>query len=201
MLLLQVLETDAQLLQSRRGCDAVFRGDYARAGEFAKDFGELWAIKLHTSAFDLAGGLANECANENRTVELLGGARLMKRELQVLKRFGADLERKKMASSFGCLQVDGRMLRASLAAAMDGCMEVIRRELHDTARSSCSHCLLEFSSHLKSLQRRPNSLKEFAAFIEAKAHITAAVRNLYQLSTAVDEMCGRAPRSRAAAAA
>ena len=99
MLLLQVLETDAQLLQSRRGCDAVFRGDYARAGEFAKDFGELWAIKLHTSAFDLVRGLESECANENRTVELLQCSRLIKRELQTLKKFGGDLERKKMANS------------------------------------------------------------------------------------------------------
>ena len=95
----QVLETDSQLLASRRACTAVFRADFARGGEFAKDFVELWTIRLHTSAFDLVRGLETECANENRTVELLGSARLIKRELQTLKKFGGDLERKKMANS------------------------------------------------------------------------------------------------------
>ena len=80
-----------------------------------------------------------------------------------------------------------------MAGAIEGCMEVIRRELHETARSSCGHALVEFSAHLKMLQRRPNSLKEFAAFIDAKAAITAQVRSLYQLATAVDEMYAQPP--------
>ena len=188
LVLPQVLESDAPLMSSRRVCDAVFVNNYMRAAEFAKDFAELWVIKLHTVSFDLVRGLRVECAHENRTVELFNGARFVKKEMQTLKKFTADLERKKMASHLGALQVDGRSLRANLSQAINGCMEIVRRELHELARASCSHTLAEFSAHLKALQRRPNSLKEFTAFLEAKAIITADVRNLYQLSSAVDDM-------------
>jgi hypothetical protein len=188
LVLPQVLESDAALLSSRRLCDAVFANNFARGAEFAKDFTELWAIKLHTVNFDLVRGLQLECANENGTVELLNSAKFIKKELQTLRRFLADLERKKMASHLGTLQVDGRTLRANLSASINGCMEVVRRELHETARTSCAHTLAEFSTHLKALQRRPNSLKEFTAFLEVKATITAEVRNLYLLSSAVDDM-------------
>jgi hypothetical protein len=74
-------------------------------------------------------------------------------------------------------------------ASIDACMEAVRRELHEMARASCTHTLAEFSTHLKALQRRPNSLKEFTAFLDVKAVITGAVRNLYLLSAAVDDMC------------
>jgi hypothetical protein len=188
LVLPHVLENDAPLLSSRRGCDAVFVDNFSRAADFAKDFAELWVIKLHTSSFDLVRGLQVECSNDNRTVELLNSAKFIKKELQILKKFTADLDRKKMASHLGALQLDGRALRASLVASINSCLEVLRRELHETARCSCAHVLAEFSAHLKALQRRPNSLKEFAAFLEVKAVITAEVRNLYQLSSAVDEM-------------
>jgi hypothetical protein len=188
LVLPQVFESDAPLLSSCRSCDAVLANNFARGADFAKDFAELWAIKLHTSSFDLARGLREDCANVSRTVELLNCARLMKKELQALKKYTADLDRKKMANHIGTLQVDGRALRANLLEAIGGCMEHIRRELHETARTSCAHALAEFSTHLKALQRRPNSLKEFAVFLDVKSAITADVRNLYQLSSAVDEM-------------
>jgi hypothetical protein len=188
LVLPQVFESDAPLLSSNRSCDAVLTNNFARGADFAKDFAELWVIKLYTSSFDLVRGLQEDCANENRTVELLNSAKFIKRELQMLKKFTADLDRKKMANHIGTLQVDGRTLRANLLASISGCMEIIRHELHETARSSCAHALAEFSAHLKALQRRPNSLKEFAAFLDVKAAITVDVRNLYQLSLAVDEM-------------
>ena len=188
LVLPQVFESDFPMLSCRRSCDAVLANNFARGAEFAKDFAELWAIKLHTSSFDLARGLREDCASDNRTVELLNSAKFIKRELQMLKKFTADLDRKKMSSHVGTLQVEGRILRANLSASISGCMEVIRRELHETARASCAHALAEFTTHLKALQRRPNSLKEFAAFLDVKSEISADVRNLYQLSAAVDEM-------------
>jgi hypothetical protein len=188
LVLPQVLESDASLHASRRVCGAVLANNFMRGADFAKDFAELWAIKLHCVSFDLARGLQAECANDNRTVELCNSAKFIKKEMQTLKRFTADLERKKMASHLGALQVDGRALRASLSASINSCLEVVRLELHELARSSCAHALAEFSTHLKALQRRPNSLKEFTVFLDAKAIIGAEVRNLYLLSAAVDDM-------------
>jgi hypothetical protein len=189
LVLPQVLESDTPLLTSRRAWNTVLSNNFMRGAEFAKDFAELWVIKQHTVDFDLVRALQVECANDNRTLELLNSAKFIKKELQTLKRFMADMERKKMACHVGTLQVDGRALRASLSSSINACMEVVRRELHEMARSSCAHTLAEFSTHLKALQRRPNSLKEFTAFLDVKAVITGAVRNLYLLSSAVDDMC------------
>eukprot|EP00501_MAST-03F_sp_TOSAG23-6_P001833 GSMAST32.ASY1.ANO1.1911.1 assembled CDS len=103
--------------------------------------------------------------------------------LSMVSTWNLELEKMKPQHVCGILYIESRELKKNLAPALEDVMLKLTDVLQEIARDQCSETLKRFSSCVGTLQMEPQTLKDFANYIEkcASSHVEA---NLLMKTTA-----------------
>ena len=88
----------------------------------------------------------------------------------------------------GCLFVDGRPLQLELEPVVTEAWESIKTHVLNMARDKVNATLQEFSQHTKTLEARPDTLEDFAAYVEKTQEVAAREPQLRRQAEAADAM-------------
>jgi len=163
----------------RASIEKVITTDFNKCREYGEIFEDYRPIFLYGESFD-----QDAFANQDH----IANSRVIKKEMTKLRTWGQELDRMKLNAIIGIFHVDSKTLRNSLVTIKDRCLEQMKGVLHDVARLSCLQVLQEFHNHIRNLQRKPTTLKEFAQYVEQKNKIKDDEKNIIAAAGTVDDM-------------
>lgn len=148
--------------------EQVVSNDFDATREYATMFEQYFPIYNYAHEFD-----KEAFANQDH----LANSRNIKKEMLKLRGWSTDLERMKLQQVCGIFGVDSKaQLKTHLIDKQKAVLDDMKLVLHTAARESCNKVHSDFQSRIKQLGKKPNSLKDFANFVEAKNEITEEVK-------------------------
>lgn len=153
------------------------KSDFEAAADYTKVFEHLRPIYEAGKVWDV---------NEYKSRDHTGSS--VRQDLIRVSGWERDVEKMKPQQIVGTLYVESRKLRHSFAPTIEGILHDMKSVLIDLASKSCEHVLDQYKNGVTELSNRPETVTEFAKYIEKNNELDDRSTSMKRQKENVEEM-------------